>query len=81
MPQECHIIELGPCGISLYFGTLIRTRSLTGAGTGIVSLVLAALRASDTACVAHKTRIFSTDLREQDPFVLFVLLRLDAPWS
>ncbi|KAH9074847.1 putative methyltransferase-domain-containing protein [Lactarius deliciosus] len=33
-----------------------------GAGTGIVSLVLAALRSSDTACAAHETRIFSTDL-------------------
>jgi hypothetical protein len=32
-----------------------------GAGTGIVSLVLAALRSSDT-CTAHETRIFSTDL-------------------
>lgn len=32
-----------------------------GAGTGIVSLVLAALRSSDT-CAAHETRIFSTDL-------------------
>ncbi|KAH9039287.1 putative methyltransferase-domain-containing protein [Lactarius pseudohatsudake] len=33
-----------------------------GAGTGIVSLVLAALRSSDTACAAHETCIFSTDL-------------------
>ncbi|KAH8996134.1 putative methyltransferase-domain-containing protein [Lactarius hatsudake] len=33
-----------------------------GAGTGIVSLILAALRSSNTACAAHETRIFSTDL-------------------
>jgi len=33
-----------------------------GAGTGIVSLVLAALRSSDTTYAAHETRIFSTDL-------------------
>jgi len=44
---------------------------MTGAGTGIVSLVLAALRSSDTACAAHETRIFSTDLREQDPLSSF----------
>ncbi|KAI9440751.1 hypothetical protein H4582DRAFT_1492545 [Lactarius indigo] len=33
-----------------------------GAGTGIVSLVLAALRSSDTASASHETHIFSTDL-------------------
>ncbi|KAF8273188.1 putative methyltransferase-domain-containing protein [Lactarius quietus] len=33
-----------------------------GAGTGIVSLVLAALRSSDAACATYETRIFSTDL-------------------
>jgi hypothetical protein len=40
---------------------------MVGAGTGVVSMVLAALRSANLASAAHDTCILSTDLRESLP--------------
>ena len=72
--KECHIIELGaPSYLSLfsfYFKKSwgIQLTLCVGAGTGIVSLVLAALRSAAPSTATHaadsESCILSTDLRE-----------------
>jgi hypothetical protein len=84
--EKCHVIELGtvsPHLLHLRIGggpplaaSNCDTLRVLGAGTGIVSLVLAALRSADpttgsesaTASSHHETRILSTDLRESPLF-------------
>jgi hypothetical protein len=72
--DDCHIVELGNAASSS--GFLIMTVVIydhVGAGTGIVSLVLAALRSASptsesTSTSNHGTCILSTDLRELSLF-------------
>ena len=77
--DDCHIIELGNTASSngfLIVTVVIVCRIICiGAGTGIVSLVLAALRSanptSDSASTSNRgTCILSTDLRESSHFFL-----------
>ena len=74
--DDCHIIELGKAAASNRFSDYDGCDcvvSCIGAGTGIVSLVLAALRSakptSESASTSnHGTSILSTDLRESSRF-------------
>ena len=69
--DDCHIIELGnaPSSTSLLIMAVVTVPYHAGAGTGIVSLVLAALRSANptsgsSSTSNHRTCILSTDLRE-----------------
>ena len=74
--DDCHIIELGNAPSSngfLVMAVDVIVSYYVGAGTGIVSLVLAALRSanptSDSNSTSnHRTCILSTDLRESSHF-------------
>jgi hypothetical protein len=69
--EECRIIELGgPFPVHSSFPSVrspTHVLYMIGAGTGIVSIVLAALCSTHLASAAHDSCILSTDLRESLP--------------
>ena len=72
LSNRCNVIELG-C-VHLTIGRMLETDVFTGTGTGIVSIVLSALRAAHLGETPREGRLFATDLGAHPTQLVYVTL-------